>query len=69
MAKQLDWGLRLKSEIVIPGDPPQTKRKAITKVIELQKLWKSTGRVPKESEEELWERYRSLTGLFFTNDQ
>ncbi|MEE2744555.1 MAG: DUF349 domain-containing protein, partial [Bdellovibrionota bacterium] len=29
VAKQLDWGLRLKSEIVIPGDPPQTKRKAI----------------------------------------
>jgi hypothetical protein len=67
VAKQIEWALRLKTEILVPGDQPKTKRRAINKVIELQKLWKSTGRVPKENEHELWEHYRNLTGLFFQN--
>ena len=67
VAKQIEWALRLKIEILVPGDQTKTKRRAINKVIELQKRWKATGRVPKESEQELWEHYRNLTGLFFQN--
>ncbi len=69
IAKQLDWGLKLKPEIIIPGDKNKTHKKAIHKVIELQKEWKSIGRVPKENEESLWLRFRSLAGLFFSNNK
>ena len=69
IAKQLDWGLKLKPEIITPGDQNKTHRNAIHKVIELQKEWKSIGRVPKEKEEALWLRFRSLAGLFFSNDK
>jgi len=69
VAKQLDWGLKLKPEIITPGEKNKTQRKAIHKVIELQKEWKTIGRVPKEKEEALWLRFRSLAGLFFSNDK
>ncbi len=69
IAKQLDWGLRLKPEIIIPGDQNKTQRNAIHKVIELQKEWKTIGRVPKDQEETLWLRFRSLAGLFFSNSK
>ena len=69
IAKQLDWGLKLKPEIVTPGDKSKTQKKAVHKVIELQKDWKKIGRVPKEKEEALWLRFRSLAGLFFSNNK
>lgn len=66
-AEQLSMALDLKHEILVPDNQKATWDRAVRKVQNLQKEWKTIGPAPQQKEDALWHRFQRAADLFFKN--
>lgn len=64
-AEQLRMALDFKEEILVPGNPKETRDRTLRKVRDIQAEWKTIGPVPADRDQEIWTRFRQAADLFF----